>query len=210
MTKLQNDFNGIANVYDFLAGIVFGKSLKRAQTYFFSRIPENSNVLILGGGTGWIASELVKQRPSVKIVYVDASLEMISLARKRFKNSASRIQFIHGDEKSIPQETLFDVVITNFFLDLFQVQDLRRIVGVIKTFIEENGIWIVTDFVNEKFWHAGMLKIMYRFFHFTSNVSAKHLPDWKKEINENGFSEIESEKFFGEFMNSILYRRLSE
>ena len=53
----MNGFNSIAPVYDALATLVFGRSIRNAQLCFLGDIGYRGKVLILGGGTGWFAGD---------------------------------------------------------------------------------------------------------------------------------------------------------
>ncbi len=52
------NYNNSAWFYDSLAGLVYGKALVKAQVYLLQYIPADSNILIVGGGTGWILMNL--------------------------------------------------------------------------------------------------------------------------------------------------------
>ena len=79
----QSNFNLIAPVYDFLAKMVFGSHLKKAQTIFLNQIKEGDRVLVVGGGTGWILEELNQLNKPIKVVYVEPSTKMMSLSKAR-------------------------------------------------------------------------------------------------------------------------------
>src|SRR5579872_6146211 len=112
-----NEFDGISTIYDQLSQLVFGENLVESQKTFLKKIPNQSTILILGGGTGWILVELLKAQPNCEVWYIEASQKMISLSKEKTK-SDNRVHFIHGTEDQIP-DVKFDVVITNFYLDLF-------------------------------------------------------------------------------------------
>ena len=57
---MNPDFNTVARPYDFISRLVFGDSLVEAQTSLLHYIPSNSQILIVGGGTGWILEEISK------------------------------------------------------------------------------------------------------------------------------------------------------
>jgi SAM-dependent methyltransferase len=199
-----NQFNKIAFVYDMIAALVFGKSIKRAQEYFLKDVPDTSIVLILGGGTGWLAKELLKKKPNCRIVYIDASSKMIELARKKTGNSA-QINFIHGTEKDIPQ-IKFDVVITNFFLDMFELGSLSNVTGRIKSSMEKDSIWIATDFIDEgKWWQKMLLKLMYAFFNRVSKIESRALPDWQDAIKVQAMKGVETRSYYAGFIRTVKY-----
>ncbi|MGC4023365.1 MAG: class I SAM-dependent methyltransferase [Cyclobacteriaceae bacterium] len=200
----RNNFDSISGVYDLLAKLIFGNSIRESQKLFFPNIPNDSRILILGGGTGWILLELFKVQPKCSVWYVDASLKMISLAKRKTKNDR-RIQFIHGTEENIP-DMKFDVVITNFFLDLFEDHSIADLIRKIKNSLNVRALWIATDFVNRRWWHRLMVRIMYLFFRVVSEIEAKQLPKWSENISESGLQEIKSRSFFRGFIETKLFQ----
>ena len=99
----MNNFDSVARIYDGLSNLIFGKAIRRAQTAYLSDIRPGANVLVLGGGTGWLLSELSKVNPTCKVWYIDASAKMIELSKEATRNAAHETVFIHGTEDSIPR-----------------------------------------------------------------------------------------------------------
>ncbi len=200
-----NDFDRIASVYDLLARLVFGKSMVKAQIHFLPKIPAHAKVLILGGGTGWILTELFRMNPLCKVWYVEASAKMLALSRKRV-NDEWPVKFIHGTEENIPLSMDFDVVITNFYLDLFNENALNEVVVRIKSALNVNSIWIATDFVNnQKLWQRVTLRIMYLFFQLACNIESTQLPAWKTAIQKTKYKKEEIKSFYGAFIETVWF-----
>ena len=192
--SVLNRFNWIARSYDKLVELVFGNTLHLAQSYFISAIGGNDKILILGGGTGKFLDTLLRQRPAVSVTYIEASSEMIALARKQVDNNP-RVTFIHGTHDTIPDE-LFDVVITSFFLDLFRENSIDQMVNTISKKLRPGGKWIVTDFENtQKLSDRFLLSLMYIGFTITGSIDAKRLPIWRPVFAKEGL-KFKAEKFF--------------
>ncbi|MBS1680956.1 MAG: class I SAM-dependent methyltransferase [Bacteroidetes bacterium] len=200
--KSLNGFDTISHVYDPLAKLAFGRSIQQSQLFFLNKIRKQSKILILGGGTGWILLELLKRQPECEVWYIEASAKMISSSRIKTTND-QRVHFIHGTEENIPNQH-FDVAITNFFLDLFDDKSIYHLIGKIKTKLKPGSIWIATDFVNRKRWHAPVLKLMYLFFRVTCGINSTYLPKWS-EAMKTEMKEIESKSFCSEFMETKLF-----
>jgi tRNA (cmo5U34)-methyltransferase len=204
MSRL-NTFNRIAAFYDIAAFLVFGTAIRKAQLHFLSAVPSTGNILILGGGTGWIAEAVLRNSAS-KIVYVEASDKMISIARKKLKAFLHRVQFVHGTEADIGNEHTFEAVITNFYLDLFSDASLPFVVEIIRARIKETGVWLVTDFVARNWWHKRLLRLMYSFFRITSAVTVSKLPAWEAAITAAGCQGVAEKFFYAGFIRSAIYR----
>jgi SAM-dependent methyltransferase len=199
------DFDRIARHYDSFGRFVFGKNITDCQTFFLSTIPNSSNILILGGGSGWILNAIEERTKGCRIWYVELSQRMIDLAKSC--NKSPNVIFIRGDECSIPEGVAFDVIITNFFLDLFNEDQLQKTVQAILPSMRKNTIWLVSDFVNRKAWHRAMVWIMYRFFMLTTNLETSSLPGWESLLHSMGFNESQSRYFYGSFIKSVVYKR---
>ena len=202
-----NGFNWISGVYDRAARVVFGKAILNAQLTFLDDIPINCKILILGGGTGRILEEMIRVNPRRAIWYIDASSAMLERAKERLRElPAHDVHFLHGTVNSIPGEIKFDVVITNFFLDLFTVQSLVGIMEKIDKALLTESLWLVTDFVNgKKLYQRLLLYAMYLFFRITSKLEARKLPPWEAMLKKWGFKKLKSALFFNAFIKSAVF-----
>ena len=203
MNKLMG-FDSIAKYYDLLARLVFGSSILSSQTIFLNKIPPSSNVLVLGGGTGWWLKELLFNISGCRILYIERSVEMMKLAMKA--NKDSRIVFMLGTENSLNSWNEFDVVITFFFLDLFQEKKLQEVIEKIRLSMKPNALWLAADFVKTKWWHSVMLSMMYAFFWFTTGLRNQRLPNWDKLLLQNRLENVARVVFYESFIMSALYR----
>jgi len=195
-----NNFDRVAFLYDALVRLVFGNSMFRAQTFLLDKIKDNATVLIIGGGTGWILKAL---KPGCEVWYIDSSSKMIERARKQ--DVTCKVHFITGTESDIPGRT-FDVIITNFYFDLFTTTKVDTVIKKIKTVMKPDAHWIVTYFVDKAWWQRIMLNVMYLFFNVTCNIESKKLPAWLESFDQNGFKMIESKTFYAGFIKTVLWR----
>jgi tRNA (cmo5U34)-methyltransferase len=206
--KSWNDYDRISPYYDTLARVVFGKSIVASQQAYLGRITEESNVLVLGGGSGWIVESIMEAQPLCKVWFVESSIKMIQQAQRRLKKEWN-VVIIHGDENDIPESVSFNFVISNFFLDLFKEDELRYLISHVKTRCASNVSWVATDFVREKVWHQFILKLMYQFFRITTNGRNLTLPDWNQSLTKSGFSLIESRGYYGGFIRANMLQLTS-
>ncbi len=198
---MNNNFNLIAPVYDALAKLVFGKKLRKVQTHFLPVIPENANVLIMGGGTGWIINELFNTGFKGRLTYVEASERMISLSKKNCEFSES-VDFIHGEESALPADRQYDVIITNFFLDVFSEVRLDEVMVNLSEQLNNDGIWICSDFQNtDRFGHQLLLWFMFKFFKITAKLESRSLMNFDHKFKKIGHSR--SENFT--LMNGLIF-----
>jgi tRNA (cmo5U34)-methyltransferase len=209
MDAQLNRFNWMSASYDLLTRSIFGKHLHDAQLFYLKEIPQNGNVLLIGGGTGWLLKELIHINPTCKIWYIEASSSMITAAKRKINVADQRkVFFIHGTENSIPQGIQYDVVITNFFLDLFSPATLALVISKIKASLRLNGVWLISDFIHQdKWWQKVLLSTMYFFFRLTCGIESGKLPHWERSLGEAGLKEVRAQFFYGSFIKSAFFVR---
>ena len=211
---LQNNFNFVAPFYDQLAGLIFGKSIKRAQTCLLPFISENAGVLLIGGGTGWLLTEMLEQTKPAKIVYLEASEKMLERSKKRYafspKNARTKVEFRLGTETSLATSETFDVIITPFLLDLFLPENLAKLMQQLYQNLNPNGLWLVADFEPKnatKFWQKSLLRVMVEFFKLTANLQSNALPDLEKAFRNFPLKLILKEHFFHGLIFAAAYQK---
>jgi len=205
---MAQGFDRIAPYYDFLARLVFGKTIRRCQLEYLDNILPGANVLILGGGTGWILSELFKVNPTCRVWYVEASIKMLEKAKTRKEVSpSSQVFFLHGTERNLQQigDVRFDAVIANFYFDLFTSTSLRAVLENIKRSINPGSKLLVSEFVEGPRSQRLLLFVMYQFFRWTCSLEASRLPDWQHELTRHRLTERHTKAFCNGFIKSSLY-----
>jgi ubiquinone/menaquinone biosynthesis C-methylase UbiE len=214
---MAGNYDNSASFYDSLSRLVFGKALVNAQVYLLPHIPQNSNVLIVGGGTGWILEEITKLQPSgLSITYVEISAKMLALSRKR-ATGKNEVTYINQAIETADLSPDFDVVITPFLFDNFTEATLPVVFDHIHKTLKPGGLWLYTDFrLTGKWWQYAMLKSMLLFFKILCGVESWHLPDVARQFGGHGYEVIEEKSFYGDFVvtraykNSVIARRNDE
>lgn len=205
-----NNFNFIAPFYDSLARLVFGKSITQAELTFLSEIAQGDQVLILGGGTGKILTALDNLNRQMQITYIDKSPKMIELSQRRrpFKNLS--VQYICGDHTQIPNKK-YDVVITQFFLDVFDRLNLEVVVDSLYRSLKMDGYWIYADFIkNDITRHKLLIKLMHLFFRLTANLQSMQLLDHQMILKDHGLKILSKKYFYKRMIVSSLFVKPSE
>ncbi|MFT6871434.1 MAG: ubiquinone/menaquinone biosynthesis C-methylase UbiE [Roseivirga sp.] len=203
---MSNNFNTIAPVYDFLAKMVFGRSLERAQAAFLSELEPKvkAKVLIVGGGTGRIL-ELLPEGLDLQIDYVEMSKGMLERAKGRV-SKGNHVQLICEDIRKVNGQ--YDFVITNFFLDCFEVDKLDGVMVHICALLKEDGHWLVTDFAQPTNARQRILLwTMHTFFQLVARLESKKLQDIKSRLGYVGLI-ISKEAFFSKrLIFSAVFRK---
>lgn len=202
------NFNNSAWFYDPLARLVYGRALIDSQTYLLQYVPKNANILVIGGGTGWILEEIRKIHSSgLKITYVEVAPGMIRLSKKRDKGN-NQVTFITNAIENISLPNDFDIIITPFLFDNFTEQTLQKVFNHIQPTLKPGGLWLNASFqITGKWWQIMLLKIMFIFFRIICNVEASELPEIEKQFGRHGYCIISEKTFFYDFIISRVFRK---
>lgn len=208
---MPRNYDAIAWFYDRLARVIFGRVLINAQLFLLRAIIPGSDMLIVGGGTGWILEEITKRHSSgLNITYIDASPKMIELARKR-DVGANKVAFIAAPIEQALLAGPYDIVITPFFFDNFNDNTMRHIFTAIDSRLGVDGAWLYCDFRNtEVLWQKMLLRVMYLFFRVTCGVEATMLPDAEGCFRDAGYRGDGRALFAHGFIVSEIYRRANQ
>jgi ubiquinone/menaquinone biosynthesis C-methylase UbiE len=200
------NYDNAAWFYDRLSRMIYGKALIDAQVYFLRRIPANSKVLIVGGGTGVILEELTRFFPSgLKITYVEISAKMMAKSKARFIGN-NQVNYINKAVQDAELSDTFDVIITAFLFDNFKGETLQKVFKAIDRCLKPDGLWLNTDFqLTGKWWQNALLKTMLLFFKTLCNVEASTLPDIDRLFKN--YQPVEGKTFFGDFIGSKAHRK---
>lgn len=210
---MQNNFNFIAPYYDTLAKLTFGNAIQNSQTWLLPFVPEKANVLVIGGGTGWILEVLLEQTNCNSILYLEASEKMLAQSKNRYakaRKTKTMVEFRLGSEAALKPEETFDVIFTGFLLDLFQPEPLHQLMSKLNAHLKPRGLWLVADFCPQNatlFWQKSLLKTMVLFFKLTANLQANEIPNLEKAFARFPFKLQKQKYFYKNLICSGVYRK---
>ncbi len=206
---MQGNYDAVAGFYDRLSRLVFGDTIYRAQCYLVKAIPPKANILIIGGGTGWILEEIAKVHPAgLSITYIESSEKMMQLSRRR-RVEKNQVIFIRHAIQDVRLEKSFDLVITPFLFDNFSAATLRQVFLKINSHLKQQGLWLYADFQTQenKLSSKVLLKVMYLFFGLVCKIEASRLADPTHLFYENGYRKEKQAVFYGGFISAIIYQK---
>jgi tRNA (cmo5U34)-methyltransferase len=204
-------FDRVAAFYDPLARLVFGRTLQRAQQKALEALPPGSPyVLIIGGGSGWVLLEVLRQRPNARILYVEASPLMLVKSRETVRRHAAeyewQVEFRLGTQASLQPPESFDAIVTFFFLDLFAPPVLREIVVRLGAGRRAGAPWLLADFrPPPRLWQRVLLGTMYGFFRLTTGISASRLPPIHAELARLGLQPRQQTLFYRGMVEATVF-----
>ncbi len=206
---MTNNYNAIAGFYDGLSKLVFQKSIVDAQKFLVRYIPANSNILIVGGGTGWILEAIANLHQSnISITYVEKSAKMIALSKKRNYKS-NTVEFINEAIEDFVTNKMFDVIFTAFVFDNFKPDKIESIFIKLHKHLQPNGCWLYADFIyteHSKLWQRLLLKTMYLFFKLTCNIETQQLINVENHFDKD-YNKTAAAFFYNNFIQSKVYQK---
>ncbi|WP_172665833.1 class I SAM-dependent methyltransferase [Flammeovirga sp. OC4] len=207
----KDQFDYIAKFYDFIAAIVFGKAIQEIQLKHLPKIKKKSRVLIIGGGSGKILKKIDELGIASEVIYIEKSPKMTALAKKiRIKTP---VKFINTSYENAKEYGRFDLIITNFFVDLLNEKQFQTFIPFIYSLLNDGGKWIVTDFrIHERFPLRSLHKLihfsMVSFFRITVNLQNTKLFNYHTLIHESRFFQAESKKYaYMHMMFSSIFKK---
>lgn len=208
-TSPPADFGRVARVYDQLAQVVFGQAQRRAQLAALrAGLPlagPAPQVLVLGGGPGWVLTELLRQCPAARVLYLETSAAMLARAQARLARRSpekqSQVAFRQGSERNLRPGEQFDAVITFFVLDCFTLDDFPGALARLQAARRPGAPWLVADFrPPHRWWQRGLLRAMYLFFGAAVGLRARQLPPWPTALAKICNAMIYQSNFYAGFI----------
>ena len=153
-----------------------GRALERRRFEFLPDMASAQRVLILGEGDGRFLQAAAKRRAG-----------------------ADQVSFHHADARSWPPpiDVSYDLVITHFFLDCFDDEDLETLVPRLVVACSGECRWIVSEFRQPvrgmaawraRLWIGGL----YRLFGLVTDLSVRTLPNYGAILEKNGFERTKA------------------
>ena len=189
-------FDRLAKTYGALEAIGAGGKMQRCRLALLDAIPAPRQVLLAGEGHGRFLPECIRRFPNARIVVVDASAEMLDVARKRVavsRQSTARVEFVHADlcQWQSPGGG-FDLIVTQFFLDCFPAATLAAVVARLAELATADAQWLVADFqIAASGWarwrSRAIVGLLYGFFRAVCGVAAGQLVAPDAALQQAGF-----------------------
>lgn len=210
---MKNNYDPIANNYDWLSRIFFQRKLILSQTCVLPQIPVNSSILIVGGGSGWILEEIAKIQPAgLSITYVEISKKMIRKAQERDVRQ-NEVLFVNEAIEDFTAHELFDVVFTAYLFDNFGAQRVEMVFNKLNGLLKEDGKWLFVDFhideTKSPWWQKWWMKTMLFFFGIICDIEARQPLPTEALFTKKGFIEFYQYTHMQNFLKSIVYIRSS-
>ncbi len=191
--------------------------MQRGRVAFADRVREARRVLIVGEGTGRFIAACATALPHAQITVIDESTKMLRRARYAWKSvggDPARVEWICADFLDWkPTGTVFDLIVTHFFLDCFPPEKMRQIIKKITLLESPDARWLLAEFClpsgGIERWRAQLrLGTAYRLFRWLADVEAQELTPPGPLLRESGHQLLERTHFDRGMIQSDLWQRV--
>jgi tRNA (cmo5U34)-methyltransferase len=204
-------YDRVAWCYDVLAELVFGPALRNAQRAALEELPAGApHVLILGGGTGWVLTEVLRRQPAATVLYLEASPRMLARSRTRlayeYPVGTGQVEFRHGTQDGLRPDESFDTVITFFVLDCIAPTEIVGALARLRAALRPGAPWLLADFrPARRGWRRLLLAAMYFFFRLTTGLQARKLPRLRPALARLGMRPGLRRYFFAGAVEGVVF-----
>ncbi len=146
--QVEQMFDTISGNYDGLNRVIsMGSDIKwRKKVIKFVADTNPDSILDIATGTGDLAIQFAESTPATKIVGLDLSEGMLSVARKKVagKTFGQNIEFIKGDSEALPfSDNSFDAITVSFGIRNFE--NLEKGLSEILRVLKKDGVFVILE-----------------------------------------------------------------
>ena len=146
--QVEKMFDTISGNYDNLNRIIsFGSDIKwrnKILKMILKKSPES--ILDVATGTGDLAIKFARKSKATKIIGLDISEGMLSVAKKKISDTilSEKVEFIKGDSEALPFSTnSYDAITVSFGIRNFE--NLEKGLSAIYLVLKPKGLFIILE-----------------------------------------------------------------
>ncbi len=140
----DKNYDLVARVYDTLGLIYSGGQIHAAKNSQLGEMQAGDRVLYVGVGPGEDAV-LAAQR-GARVTCLDLSAQMLLQAKARMQRHGCDAEFLQADVLQHDRQNYYDVVVVNFFLNVFSEGQMRDMLAYLVTLVRPAGKLLISDF----------------------------------------------------------------
>ena len=189
-------FDRLAPHYRWMETFLAGGLLQRCRRRWLPEVRDSRRVLLVGEGNGRMIEACATALPECHFTVLDQSEAMLVQARRRWQSAGGRQDVVYerADLREWrPHGVGYDLVVTNFFLDCFNADELAGVITNISAAASPRGRWLLADFsVPPSGWRRvrarAVLALAYGYFRLTTGISARHITAPDGLLGAEGFA----------------------
>ena len=143
-----------------------------------------------------VSLRIITRSPKIDVDCIDASRDMLRIARRRVERkcpeSLPHVRFLRCDILRWSPQASYNLLITHFFLDCFQSDQLEEIIAKLSGAASAGAVWLLADFTIPTQLFARLhallwLSMMYTFFRAMTGITANSIVDPTSFLAANRF-----------------------
>jgi demethylphylloquinol methyltransferase len=184
-------YDRVAWFYDELAAVYSLGRIRRSKERQLDSIRKGDRVLYAGVGCGTDA--LLAARFGARVTAIDLSPRMLARFARRLAREGLDAELIEGDAAAHVPATPYDVVVANYFLNLFEVERAEAMLQRLGACVRRGGSLMITDFARPlggplAGWITGAYYAPANAIAAAFGFCARHpIPDYEKLLAGMGF-----------------------
>jgi ubiquinone/menaquinone biosynthesis C-methylase UbiE len=156
-------YDRLSAIYDALSHLYSGGKIRAIKAAQSAEMRPGDKILYAGVGTGEEAALMV--RSDVKVTILDASPLMLERAVRRFQAAGIEgVENICCDVRDHCRNAYYDVVVSNFFLNIFSEATMTEVMGHLAMMTKPGGKMLIGDYsFPHGYWPQRAVQRMYYF-----------------------------------------------
>jgi ubiquinone/menaquinone biosynthesis C-methylase UbiE len=193
------NYNRVARIYESLGYLYSGRQIYDAKASQISEIKPGDRVLYVGVGPGEDA--VLAAQHGARVTCVDISAGMLRQAERHMAAAGQTAEFLQVDVLDHARREYYDVVIVNFFLNVFSEDAMQRMLCHLTTLARFGGKVLISDFMPPQgnvFSRAAQAAYwgVTNLFYYLLRLSAWHpVYDYPDYFDEAGLTLLDIRRF---------------
>lgn len=194
--EIVRKYNWIAPIYDLFGILMESKARRRALEV--AAIQNGEKILEIALGTGLNFVEVLKRNPEGWVHGIDVSTKMVERARKKIYKTGQKNYTLHlCDCRHLPfDDEAFDVIMTEYLLDILPVEDFIPILLECKRVLKEGGRIILANMTKGEKWVNQIYEELYK-------LKPPLLAGCRGVMSQPFLKEIGFDQFHREFVSQL-------
>lgn len=199
---MKDGYRLMGFLYETIGAIYSLGRIPQCKVSMLHHLKPGDRVLIAGAGHGTEA--VAASRLGADVTAVDISATMLKHMGKKIDRAglSHPLHLVNADILTYEDADGYDMVIANFFLNVFSEQKMRDIFTHLTTLVKPGGVMVIGDFtlpntggwlfktVQNIYWHIAAI-----FFWLTADNAVHPVYDYPNMLISSGFDIIEIKYF---------------
>ena len=197
--EAKKNYSWISRIYESLGEIYSGGQIFAAKASQIAEMQPGDRVLYAGVGPGEDA--VLAAKSGANVTCLDLAAGMLRVAQTKLDRAGVRAELIQGDILAHDRHEQYDVVIANFFLNVFPERVVQQMLKHLATLVKPGGKLLIADFMTpERGRLARAAQAAYwgvtNLFYFLFGLCAWHpVYDYPKYFEQSGLTLERADRF---------------